>query len=377
MGVGMSETRQLALRALHAELGARFVPFAGWDMPVQYAAGVMAEHLHCRTGAALFDVSHMGQLILRGAQADLALEALVPADLVGLAEGRQRYGLLTTEAGGILDDLMVARLGNALHLVVNAARVAVDIPHVRAGLPAGVTLHALPDRALLALQGPEAEAALAALLPGVAAMRFMDAAHAEWQGAALWLTRSGYTGEDGFEISLPVAAAEGFARALLAQPGVAPAGLGARDSLRLEAGLPLWGQDMDESVSPAEAGLGWAVPKARRSGGARPGGFPGAERVLSELAGGPVRRRVGLLPEGRAPMRAGVELFAAEGDAVPMGRIGSGGFAPSLDRPVATAILPIHLCAPGTRVYGALRGRRLPLDVTGLPFRKPGYRKGP
>jgi aminomethyltransferase len=377
MGAGMTETRRLALHGLHAELGARFVPFAGWEMPVQYAAGVMAEHLHCRAAAALFDVSHMGQLVLHGAGADAALEALVPADLTGLPEGRQRYGLLTTDTGGILDDLMVARLGGALHLVVNAARVAVDLAHLRAHLPAAVTLEPVADRALLALQGPGAEAALAALVPGVAAMRFMDAARFDWQGAGLWLTRSGYAGEDGFEVSVPLAAAEGFARALLAQPGVAPAGLGARDSLRLEAGLPLWGQDMDEGVSPAEAGLAFAVAKARRRGGAREGGFPGAARVLAEIADGPARRRTGLLPEGRAPMRAGVELFAAEDDAVPVGHIGSGGFAPSLDRPVATAILPIRLCDPGTRVYGELRGRRLPLAVTALPFRAPGYRKGP
>ena len=343
---------------------------------MQYPAGVMAEHRHCRSAAALFDVSHMGQLVLRGAEADRALEALVPADLLALPEGRQRYGLLTTEAGGILDDLMVLRLGDALHLVVNAARVAVDLQHLRAGLPADVTLEHERDRALLALQGPGAGEVMAALLPGVAGMRFMDAALFEWQGAGLRLTRSGYTGEDGFEISVPRMSAESLARVLLAQPGVAPAGLGARDSLRLEAGLPLWGQDMDEGVSPAEAGLAWAIGKARRADGARPGGFPGAQRVLDELASGPARRRVGLLPEGRAPMRAGVELFAAEDDAAPVGRIGSGGFAPSLDRPVATAILPIHLCGTGTRVYGALRGRRLPLAVAALPFRPAGYRKG-
>ena len=372
----MGEVRQLALRELHAGLGARFVPFAGWEMPVQYEAGVMAEHLHCRAAAALFDVSHMGQLVLEGDGADRALEALVPADILGLGEGRQRYGVLTSEAGGILDDLMVARLEGRLHLVVNAARVAVDVPHLRAGL-GGFRVVEVTDRALLALQGPGAEAALVPLLPGVAAMRFMDAAVMGWEGAGLWVTRSGYTGEDGFEISVPLAVAEGFARALLAAPGVAPAGLGARDSLRLEAGLPLWGQDMDEGVSPAEAGVAFAVGKARRKGGAREGGFPGAARVLAELADGPSRQRVGLLPEGRAPMRAGVALFAGEGDAEAVGQIGSGGFAPSLERPVATAILPQSLCAPGQRVYGELRGRRLPLVVTALPFRAPGYRKRP
>jgi aminomethyltransferase len=377
MGAGMDEPRRLPLRDLHVELGARFVPFAGWEMPVQYPAGVMAEHLHCRAAAALFDVSHMGQVVLRGAQADRALEALVPADLLGLPEGRQRYGLLTSAAGGILDDLMVARLGGALHLVVNASRVGTDLAHLRAQLPAAVVPDPVEGRALLALQGPGSEAALATVLPGVTAMRFMDAARMDWQGATLWLTRSGYTGEDGFEISAPAAQAEALARELLARPGVAPAGLGARDSLRLEAGLPLWGQDMDETVTPAEAGLGWAVARARRPGGARPGGFPGAARVLAELADGPARRRVGLLPEGRAPMRAGVELFADPEGGESVGRIGSGGFAPSLDRPAATALLPIRLCDPGTRVYGALRGRRLPLAVAALPFRPANYRKGP
>lgn len=371
----MADLKRLALEALHRELGARMVPFAGWEMPVQYAAGVMAEHLHCRAAAALFDVSHMGQVMLRGAGADLALEALVPADLAGLAPGRQRYGLITTEAGGILDDLMVARRPEGLFLVVNASRAEVDLAHLRAGLPAQVSVEPLADRALLALQGPGAEAALEALAPGAAALRFMDAGTLDWRGVALWVSRSGYTGEDGFEISLPAPEAEAFARALLAQPGVAPAGLGARDSLRLEAGLPLWGQDIDEATTPAEAGLGWAVGRARRPGGAREGGFPGAPRILAELAEGPARRRVGLLPEGRAPMRAGTPLFADEAAATPVGQVTSGGFGPSLGRPVAMGSLPTALCAPGTRVYGEVRGRRLPADVTDLPFHPTRYRK--
>ncbi len=371
----MGDLRTLPLAALHAELGARMGPFAGWEMPVQYADGVLREHLHCRSAAALFDVSHMGQVMLHGPGAAAALEALVPADLVGLADGRQRYGLFTDLQGGILDDLMVARRGDDLFLVVNAANAAADVAHLQAGLPAGIEVDVIADRALLALQGPKAQGALAPLVPCAAAMRFMDAAVLDWEGAALWLSRSGYTGEDGFEISVPLGAAEAFARTLLAQPGVAPAGLGARDSLRLEAGLPLQGQDIGPDTSPVEAGLGWSVGRARRTGGARPGGFPGAERILHDLAHGTARARVGLLPDGRAPMRAGTPLFAAEGDPTPMGRITSGGFSPSLERPVAMGFVPSRLCAPGTRVYAELRGRRLPAVVTALPFRAPGYRK--
>ncbi len=367
--------RRLPLHDLHAELDARMGPFAGWEMPVQYPAGVLKEHLHTRAAASLFDVSHMGQVILRGQGADVALETLVPADLLGLAEGRQRYGLFTDEAGGVLDDLMIARRSDYLFLVVNAARAEADLAHLRAGLPAGVMVEPVADRALLALQGPAAEAALAPLMPGAAALRFMDAAVLGWEGAELWVSRSGYTGEDGFEISMPLAAAEGFARALLAQPGVAPAGLGARDSLRLEAGLPLYGQDIDTTTSPVVAGLGWAVGKARRAGGAREGGFPGAALVLRELREGADRGRVGLRPEGRAPMRPGTELFAEETGGAAIGRVTSGGFGPSLEAPVAMAYLPKRLCAPGTRVYGEVRGRRLPAVVTALPFRPARYRK--
>ncbi|MGY6411476.1 MAG: glycine cleavage system aminomethyltransferase GcvT [Alkalilacustris sp.] len=371
----MGDLQKLPLAGLHAELGARMGPFAGWEMPVQYDAGVLREHLHTRAAASLFDVSHMGQVMLRGPGAAEALEGLVPADMVGLADGRQRYGLFTDPAGGILDDLMVARRGDDLFLVVNAANAAADLAHLRAGLPAGIAVEPVTDRALLALQGPQAEAALAPLVPDAVALRFMDAAVLGWEGTELWLSRSGYTGEDGYEISVPLDAAEPFARALLARPGVAPAGLGARDSLRLEAGLPLHGQDIGPETGPVEAGLGWSIGRARRPGGARPGGFPGAERILHDLAHGTARARVGLLPEGRAPMRAGTPLFDTEGDTDPIGHITSGGFGPSLERPVAMGLVPSRLCAPGTRVYAELRGRRLPAVVTALPFRAPGYRK--
>ncbi|MGY6633641.1 MAG: glycine cleavage system aminomethyltransferase GcvT [Alkalilacustris sp.] len=369
----MSELHRLPLAALHAELGARMTAFAGWEMPLHYPAGVLREHLHCRAGAALFDVSHMGQVMLRGPGAAAALEALVPADLVGLADGRQRYGVLTDDRGGILDDLMIARRGDDLFVVVNAANAEADMAHLRAHLPAGIALEVVDDRALLALQGPRAAEVLGALVGPARDLRFMDAVVLGWDGAELWVSRSGYTGEDGYEISVPAVRATAFARALLAHPAVAPAGLGARDSLRLEAGLPLHGQDIDTGVSPVEAGLAWSVGRARRPGGARPGGFPGAERILAELAQGAARARVGLLPEGRAPMRAGTQLFETEDAAEPMGQVTSGGFGPSLDRPVAMGLVPARLCAPGTRVYGDVRGRRLPAVVTALPFRTPGY----
>ena len=368
----MADLLRTVLHGLHLELGARMVPFAGYEMPVQYPMGVMGEHLHTRSAAGLFDVSHMGQVILGGRGAAEALEALVPVDVLGLAEGRQRYGLFTDAQGGILDDLMIANRGDHLFLVVNAARKAEDVEHLTRNL-SGV--EAITDRALLALQGPAAEAALASLVPGVAAMRFMDVATVEWQGAELWVSRSGYTGEDGFEISVPEDRAEALARELLAQPGVAPIGLGARDSLRLEAGLCLYGQDIDTTTTPAEAALGWAIQKVRRAGGAREGGFPGAERILAELQAGPARRRTGLMPDGRAPMRAGTMLFATEGAADPVGQVTSGAFGPSIERPMSMGYLPTPLCAAGTRVYGEVRGKRLPATVCQLPFRPATYRK--
>ncbi|WP_026155181.1 glycine cleavage system aminomethyltransferase GcvT [Paracoccus sp. N5] len=370
----MAELQRTPLHDLHVALGARMVPFAGWDMPVQYPMGVLAEHLHTRARAGLFDVSHMGQVILRGPDVARALETLVPADVQGLAEGRQRYGLFTNAAGGILDDLMIANKGDHLYLVVNAACADQDIAHLRQLEALGVTVEPVTDRGLLALQGPEAEAVLARLLPGVAAMRFMDVAEFDWQGARLWISRSGYTGEDGFEISVPLGQVEALARALLDQPEVAPIGLGARDSLRLEAGMPLYGHDMDAGTTPGAAGLGWSIPKLRRMGGARAGGFPGADAVLAELAADPAQVRQGLRPEGRAPIREGVAIFdAAEGGAQ-IGTVCSGGFGPSVGGPIAMAILPAHL-SPGDTVWAELRGKRLPATVTPLPFHQPGYKR--
>lgn len=362
--------RPLPLRPLHLELGARLVPFAGWEMPVHYPAGVMAEHLATRARACLFDVSHMGQVVLRprGAMADLlaGLEALTPADLLSLPPGRQRYALLTTGQGGIRDDLMVSHKDDHLLLVVNASNAEGDVAHLSDRL--GGQVEPVAGRALLALQGPGAQAALAPLLPGAAAMRFMDALTLDWRGAAVWASRSGYTGEDGWELSLPADAARPFAEALLAR-GVEPAGLGARDSLRLEAGLPLHGQDIDVTTSPVEAGLSFAVGRARRE--SRPG-FPGAARILRELRDGPARLRVGLRPEGRAPMRAGTALLA-DG---PAGAVTSGGFGPSVGAPVAMGYLPPALAAAGTALWGEVRGKPLPVVVAPLPFVPHAYRRG-
>ena len=367
-------TRRTGLYDLHVEQGARMVPFAGWDMPVQFPMGVMAEHLHPRQRAGLFDVSHMGQVLVtpddgQMATAAAALETLIPADVAGLAQGRQRYGLFTNDAGGILDDLMFANRGDHFLLVVNAACAEQDIAHLRT--LAGVTVTPVTDRGLVALQGPQAEVALARLVPGVADMRFMDSTALEWDGVALWISRSGYTGEDGFEISVPETRLADFARALLAQPEVAPIGLGARDSLRLEVGMPLYGHDMDASVTPAQAALGWSIPKVRRTGGARAGGFPGAEVILAELGAAPVTRR-GLRPEGRAPIREGVALFSDDG--APIGTVSSGGFGPSVGGPIAMARIPAEI-PDGATIQAELRGKRVPLTVCALPFVTPSYKR--
>lgn len=371
---------QTPLHALHLRLGAKMVPFAGYAMPLQYPAGLLKEHLHTRVAAGFFDVSHMGQIALTPLSGDVAeaaraLEALVPIDILGLGIGRQRYGFLTDEAGGILDDLMVARLGHRLHVVVNAANKAAGLARIRAHLPQSIEATLLPD-ALIALQGPKAAEVLARLAPETEAMRFMDVRLVDILGTPCLVSRSGYTGEDGFEIAVPAERAEAVAEALLAVPEVMPVGLGARDSLRLEAGLPLHGADIDPGTSPVEASLAWAVSPARRRGGAREGGFPGADRILAEMEAGPSRRRVGLRLEGRAPVRAQAPLFAAEIGGEPVGRVTSGGFGPSVGAPIAMGFLPAALAAPGTRVFAEVRGQRLPLAVSPLPFIPAGFKRG-
>jgi aminomethyltransferase len=375
-----SAPNRTALHALHLSLGGKMVPFAGYEMPVQYATGVLREHQHTRAAAGLFDVSHMGQIALhavsgRVEDAAKALERLVPQDIVAVAPGRQRYAQFTNEDGGILDDLMVANFGDYLFLVVNAACKDADEAHLRRHLSDVCRIDPLPDRALLALQGPKAEQVLARICADASTMRFMDAGPHEVAGLDCFVSRSGYTGEDGFEISVPAEHAEALAKHLLADGEVLPIGLGARDSLRLEAGLCLYGHDIDETTTPVEAALEWSVQKSRRHGGARAGGFLGADKILSQFEKGASRRRVGLRPEGRAPVREGAALFADATSTESVGKVTSGGFGPSLNAPVAMGYLPTALSAVGTQVFAELRGQRLPLRVAATPFVQNTYKR--
>ncbi|MGB7243664.1 MAG: glycine cleavage system aminomethyltransferase GcvT [Sulfitobacter sp.] len=367
----MTELLQTPLHGLHVELGAKMVPFAGYDMPVQYPMGVLKEHLHTRDHAGLFDVSHMGQVVLSGGNWDAVatgFEKLVPQDVLGLADGRQRYGFFTNDQGGIEDDLMFARRGDDLFVVVNAACKDADTARMRAALEPDITVTSLPDRALVAVQGPAAEAALAALDPAARDMAFMDLGNLTLGGISVWASRSGYTGEDGYEISVAADQADALARLLLAQDNVAPIGLGARDSLRLEAGLCLYGHDIDGATDPVTAGLGWAMQKVRRAGGDRAGGFPGAETVFAVQKDGVSRKRVGLLPDGRAPMREGVEIFATPEADTPIGTVTSGGFGPKFGGPVAMGYVATSHATNGTALWGDVRGKRLPLTVAAMPF---------
>jgi aminomethyltransferase len=366
------------LHALHIELGARMAPFAGYDMPIHYRAGVLAEHLHTRKAAGLFDVSHMGQALIEASDhAAVAgfLESLCPADFLNLAPGRQRYTQLLNENGGIVDDLMVTRPPGAsgtLRLIVNASQKEADFALLRRRLPSGVRLTPLPQAALIALQGPLAAATLARLASGegLETMAFMSARPARIAEFQAFVSRSGYTGEDGYEISLASAQAESFARLLLNQPDVAPIGLGARDSLRLEAGLCLYGHELDETVDPIEAGLVWSIQKRRRL----EGGFPGAKRIQAALANGPSRQRVGVRPDGRAPAREGAEIVSADG--APIGVVTSGGFGPSLGAPIAMGYVARAHAAVGTPVSLVVRGKPLSASVVALPFYPHAYYRG-
>ena len=371
--------KKTPLHALHLSLGARMVPFAGYDMPVQYPSGVMKEHLQTRTAAGLFDVSHMGQVIIKAKSgkyedAALALESLVPVDILGLAEGRQRYGFFTDENGGILDDLMITHLDDYLFVVVNAACKEADIAHLQKHLSDTCEITVL-DRALIALQGPRAVEALAELWADVAAMKFMDVRHCRLHDVSCLVSRSGYSGEDGFEISIPADKAVDVTNRLLEHPDVEPIGLGARDSLRLEAGLCLYGNDIDTTTSPVEAAIEWGMQKARRTGGARAGGFPGAERILGELDNGVSRKRVGLKPEGKAPVRGHAKLYADAEGKTEIGEVTSGGFGPSVEGPVAMGYVPVSHAGVGTQVYAEVRGKYLPVTVSALPFITPTYKR--
>jgi aminomethyltransferase len=365
--------KRTPLHALHLSLGAKMVPFAGYEMPVQYAAGILREHLHTRRAAGLFDVSHMGQIALRAKSAApqdvaLALEGLVPQDILGLAKGRQRYALFTNETGGILDDLMVSNFGDHLFLVVNAACKDADEAHLRAKLSDVCVIEPLANRALLALQGPKAESVLAKYCVDAPKMRFMDSGPRRIADFDCFVSRSGYTGEDGYEISVPAEQAEQLARLLLQSGETLLIGLGARDSLRLEAGLCLYGHDIDATTTPVEAALEWSVQKSRRAGGTRAGGFLGAETILAQFGKGASRRRIGLKPEGPAPVREGAALFADSISSEQIGAVTSGGFGPTLNAPVATGYLPTPFANIGMKVFAEVRGRRLALTIAPTPF---------
>jgi len=375
------------LHELHRELGARMVPFAGYSMPVQYPAGVMAEHQHTRNAAGLFDVSHMGQLRLRGPDAAAALESLIPMDVIDLPVGKQRYGLLLNDAGGILDDLMFVNRGVAhggdLFVVVNGACKVADMAHIAAHIGQRCEVIACPELALMALQGPQAASVMQRLAPGSEQLHFMTGAQFEVAGAAntapiaIFATRSGYTGEDGFEISVHQDQATALARVLLAQQEVQPVGLGARNSLRLEAGLCLYGNDLDSTTTPVEAQLNWAIQKIRRIGGARAGGFPGADIVLAQLEGGasaPGRKRVGLRALERIPVREHTVLHDSTGQ--PVGEVSSGLLGPTINTPVAMAYVRSEYAVPGTRLDAMVRGRSVPMEVVTLPFVPNRYYRG-
>ncbi|WP_028670675.1 glycine cleavage system aminomethyltransferase GcvT [Saccharospirillum impatiens] len=363
------------LTDLHIEMGARMVPFAGYSMPVQYPLGVKQEHLHTRHAAGLFDVSHMGQLKLHGEQAAAELEKLVPVDIIDLPVGKQRYAIFTSETGGILDDLMVTRYEDCLYLVVNAACKEADIAHLQANLGSGVTLERLDDRALVALQGPKAVEVLARYEPAVAKMVFMDNWQVTLDGVECFVSRSGYTGEDGYEISIPAADADRLVRRFLAEPEVELIGLGARDSLRLESGLCLYGHDIDTTTTPLEGSLIWAISKPRRADGERPGGFLGADVILAQIANKDwQRKRVGLIGTGRAPVREGTELYNAEGDRI--GVVTSGTFGPSAEASVAMGYVETACSALETEVFAEVRGKRLPMTVSRMPFVEQRYYRG-
>jgi len=375
----MAETqgalKKTPLFDLHTELGGKMVPFAGYEMPVQYPLGVKKEHLHTREKAGLFDVSHMGQVKLTGENAAAALEKLVPVDIIDLPAGKQRYALFTNEDGGIMDDLMVTNYGDWIYVVVNAACKEQDVAHMQANLGEGVELELLDDRALVAVQGPAAAAAIARLAPEVSEMVFMDSRQMKIDGVDCFVSRSGYTGEDGFEISIPSADAERLCRLFLDQPEIEAIGLGARDSLRLESGLCLYGHDIDTTTTPLEGSLIWAISKNRRADGERAGGFPGEEKILSQIANKDwTRKRIGLLSEGRAPVREGTELFDEAGNKI--GMVTSGTYGPTVEKPVAMGYVETAFSALETVVYAEVRGKKLPMTVSRMPFIEQRYYRG-
>ena len=363
--------RKTPLNALHREFGAKLTEFAGYEMPVQYRLGILGEHQHTRKKAGLFDVSHMGQVILSGQSYEetaLALEKVLPMDVLGLEIGRQRYGFLTNDDGGILDDLMFSNRGDHIFVVLNAACKDSDIKYLRSLLEPNISIKEIESRALIALQGPASEAVIGKYHPQIKNMKFMDVETLTIDGAECWISRSGYTGEDGFEISIPAEAAEPITRSILSNQNVEFIGLGARDSLRLEAGLCLYGHDIDQETTPVEASLTWAIQKARRSNGSRASGFIGSEIILKQLAGGTNKKRVGLLPQTRAPMREGVEIFATETSKEAIGKITSGGYGPTVGYPIAMGYINSEYANSEDDLFGELLGKRVPVKVSNLPF---------
>lgn len=365
--------KRTALCDLHVASGARMVEFAGYEMPVQYPLGVMKEHLWARDNAGLFDVSHMGQVILRGENVKAALEAILPVDVLGLPEGMQRYGMFTTDKGGMTDDLMFANWGDEIFMVVNAGCKDQDFAYLQASL-VGCTVEIVNDRSLLAIQGPKAREVFARMVPDASSMTFMQSLKFEWQGVELWVSCSGYTGEDGYEVSVPNDKSEAFANALLAFDEVEWIGLGARDSLRLEAGLCLYGHDIDTTTTPVEASLNWAIQKVRRLDGARAGGFPGADIILSQFANKPERKRVGFLVDGRAPVREGVEIV--NGSGAVKGVVTSGGFSPTLAKPIVMAYVSVQALDSDEALFASVRGKSIPLTLTSMPFVPSRYYRG-
>jgi aminomethyltransferase len=380
LGGFMTTLKRTRLYDYHIANGAKMVPFAGYEMPVQYNLGVMKEHLHTRVAAGLFDVSHMGQILLYPksgviSDAALAIEALVPVNILSLENGRQRYAMFTNDDGGILDDLMIANRGDHLYIVVNASCKGNDFQHLKNNLGNEFQIDMVEDRSLIALQGPLAEEVLSKLNPTVKELRFMDSVTANLLDTECWISRSGYTGEDGYEISIPNSAVEEVVQLLSQDINVEPIGLGARDSLRLEAGLCLYGHDIDTNTSPIEGNLNWAIQKARRTGGERAGGFPGAKRIQSELEVGPSKKRVGILPDGRAPMREGTVLYGSDNRNNPIGKVTSGAFGPSIQRSISMGYVLKEYTDLETIVYGDVRGKLLAARVTSIPFKKSNYKK--
>ena len=363
--------KRTPLYELHSELGAKLTEFAGYEMPVQYSLGILSEHQHTRTKAGLFDVSHMGQIILRGSsyqETALAFERAIPMDVLDLKVGRQRYGFLTTDGGGILDDLMFSNREDHIFVVLNAACKDSDIVHLRTLLEPEISIEVIENRALIALQGPASETVLSEFNSQISAMKFMDIETLSIAGAECWISRSGYTGEDGFEISIPSSAAEAITRSILSKQEVEFVGLGARDSLRLEAGLCLYGHDIDEETTPVEASLTWAIQKARRTNGERANGFLGDKIITQQLDMGTYRKRVGFLPQTRAPMREGVEIYETESSKEVIGKITSGGYGPTVGHPVAMGYINSEYVDSNDNLFGELRGKRVPVKIAKLPF---------